>query len=292
MIDRFKKLFIVFGFFTLKCPPPVLPQHAKNVCWHNAALQLLRNIKPITLELIADKKKKKEERTYYGKGNADVDAYIDFLEASMLNDTKKITTALNKLYQLSCPRFGITTGEAFYPYNVLKFFEIQFPDLIKKYFGFPHTLNGYLALNDVALGFFETSELPEYILLELAEVECIIPEKNQELKKQYEMIGVIDANKLKTSHQNKMVFAGGGHFWAWIKDEFDDKHPWYKRNDTEPKLVAPQLFNIQTLQCPLYVLYKKRKVPLLELEPEKIVEKSDSDTSALKRLAQSLKSIG
>lgn len=151
MVFGFKKWLIAFTFCSAYCPPPVLKQHTKNVCWHNSALQLVRMIKPITEELIADKKKSQQERHYYGKGNAEVDAYIDFIDASMGNDQKKIDEAIKKLYGQACAFASpdkltippLKPGSADSPDRTFFLFKSTFPELVAKYcdFGFKFLKN-------------------------------------------------------------------------------------------------------------------------------------------------------
>lgn len=104
----------------------------------------------------------------------------------------------------------------------------------------------------------------------------------QEQNGNYELVGVIDARKTKLPKTE--IIVGGGHFWAWIKDEFDSKRPWYFRDDANPSVVKPQNFNPKSLTCPVFSLYKK----VVKSGQQKSVEESNKD---ILRLAQGLNAL-
>lgn len=260
-----KKLMIVFCCLVqVVARPPSLPNfdYASNVCWNNAALQLLRNIEPFTEFLVADKDKEKPE--YYGKDEF-IDAYIDFLAASLADDQETVVTEIEKIYQGVCIRINRENvwtkqevGKMGLADKTIQVIFKTFPDLVVKFLSVENdpTIKYDAIYHDEFFSYLNIEKNPPYLVIAIDDPQVYVNDPYRTTKtfafdQDYEVVGYIDTTP-------------GVHFWAFIKD-FEIPSKWYKCDDSSIKEITGDI----TLQNPIYALYEKKEENTLEEQRRK-----------------------
>lgn len=251
-----KKFMIVVAYCFLSytiffSEPPALPngQYAKNVCWNNAALQLLRNIQPLTNAL-------KDNPKYYQEGDIK-GYYIDFLKASLTGSKEELHNTVQALYESICPKEE--RGKMGHADATIKAILKAFPDLAAEFLSVeknPKFKNEVL-YSDEFFSLLPLEQWPSYLVIMISDPNIYKQDPLRtstfyDFEKNYEVVGYIDTDP-------------GAHFWAFIKDQFEATPKWYECNDssiTETNTESITETNTETkkivLKNPVYALYKKK----------------------------------
>ena len=199
-----KKIVIVIALCMLcSAQPPVLVWN-KNSCWIDAILQVVRNMRLLTEELLKNPvvpSDSKDKNIY--------DNYIQFLrEASKKDNDENINKAVLKLQDSFRKKF--TEGKC------------VFSDVEANILGFMQILDHQHSLVSVLYPSMDTA--PMYAIgLAFFPAENIATRFfNEEIQAQgpyeYELIGIV-------------VNRNQAHYVAYIKDQFDPQKRWYFCND-------------------------------------------------------------